>query len=269
MERHLFPTEKQLQNAWTTSSKIDKPGVEILQLDDHELQVHKVASSTSHRLVSPPNGVGPAALSAAWEAFYPKGSINPKNSIPGGFGFYLSGPSQFQAGLGTANEVLFSYSVMFDNGWDFVKGGKLPGICECATPTYIRPHLHERDSRPAVGGEGESAYGCTGGRKDDRCRCFSLRLMWRFVVVKSPGETERLDSVMGRREGSGEVYAYMPEFEKNTEVLLAVPPKSCGNYQYGISVGRGAFTFPRGQWVTVAERVKLNDLGEENGNGND
>jgi len=135
MERLLFPTEKQLQNAWTTCSEIEKPGVEILPLDDHKLQVHKVTHSTSHHLVSPPISVGSAAPNVAWEAFYPKGSINPKNSIPGGFGFYLSGPPEFLAGLRTANEVLFSYSVMFDKEWDFVKGGKLPGMCECGMLT--------------------------------------------------------------------------------------------------------------------------------------
>lgn len=131
MDRLLFPAERQLQHAWTTCSGIDKPGIDILPLDDRKLQVHKVTHSTSHDLVSPPSGVGPAVPDTAWEAFYPEGSINPQHSIPGGFGFYLSGPPEFQAGLRTANEVLFSYSVMFDKEWDFVKGGKLPGICEC------------------------------------------------------------------------------------------------------------------------------------------
>lgn len=134
MERFLFPTEKQLQNAWTTcSARIEKPGVEVLLLDDRKLQVHKVTSSTSHHLVSPPSGVGSTVPNpnVAWEAFYPKGSINPQGPVPGGFGFYLAGPLGFQAGLKTANEVLFSYSVMLDKEWDFVKGGKLPGICEC------------------------------------------------------------------------------------------------------------------------------------------
>jgi len=135
MDRFLFPTEKPLRNAWTTCSDVDGPGIEILPLDDHKLQVHKVTASTSHPLVSPPGGIGPASPDAAWEAFYPKGSINPKNAIPGGFGFYLSGPPEFQAGLRTANEVLFSYSVMFDKEWDFVKGGKLPGICKCSAST--------------------------------------------------------------------------------------------------------------------------------------
>ena len=74
-----------------------------------------------------------------------------------------------------------------------------------------------------------------------------------------------LKQCYGKTEGSGEVYAYMPECKRNTEVLLAVPG-SHDNHPYGISVGRGAFVFPPGQWVTVAERVKLNDPGEENGN---
>lgn len=72
----------------------------------------------------------------------------------------------------------------------------------------------------------------------------------------------------GRGDPARSVYSYMPEFEKNTKELLAAPPKSYGNHQFGLSVGRGAFVFPRGQWVTVAERVKLNDPGEENGNAN-
>ena len=60
----------------------------------------------------------------------------------------------------------------------------------------------------------------------------------------------------------------MPEFEKNSKELLAVPPKSYGNHQFGFSVGRGAFVFSPGRWVTIAERVKLNDPGEENGDTN-
>ena len=75
--------------------------------------------------------------------------------------------------------------------------------------------------------------------------------------------------VVYRQGGSGEIYTYMPECEKNAEQLLAVPPKSHGNYQYGFSVGRGAFVFPRGRWVTIAKRVKLNDPGEENGTNNE
>lgn len=90
------------------------------------------------------------------------------------------------------------------------------------------------------------------------CHCYTLS-------KKSIGPSY----VIYRGGGSGEIYSYMPESEKNTKVLLTVPPKSYGNPQFGFSVGRGAFVFQRGRWVTVAERVKLNNPGEENGNTNE
>ncbi|THU85376.1 hypothetical protein K435DRAFT_557426, partial [Dendrothele bispora CBS 962.96] len=43
------------------------------------------------------------------------------------------------------------------------------------------------------------------------------------------------------------------------------PPESHCNPTYGTSVGRGAFTFEKGKWTTVSQRVKLNDAGEGNG----
>jgi hypothetical protein len=45
-------------------------------------------------------------------------------------GFYLGGPKEIEASLEqSATEAVFGYRVMFENGWDWVKGGKLPGIC--------------------------------------------------------------------------------------------------------------------------------------------
>ena len=32
------------------------------------------------------------------------------------------------------------------------------------------------------GGVGDLAYGCSGGRQDNRMQCFDLRFMWRFVT---------------------------------------------------------------------------------------
>ena len=34
---------------------------------------------------------------------------------------------------------------------------------------------------------------------------------------------------------------------------------------YGISVARGAYRFKAGAWTTVAQRVKLNEVGATNG----
>ena len=62
------------------------------------------------------------------KAHYPKGSYKPSVAPCGGCGFYAPGPSSVD--LTTAKEVLFSYSIYFPSGFQFVKGGKLPGLCE-------------------------------------------------------------------------------------------------------------------------------------------
>lgn len=46
---------------------------------------------------------------------------------------------------------------------------------------------------------------------------------------------------------------------------MEVPPESHKNPDYGFSVGRGAFKFPKGAWTTIAERVKLNTVGKADG----
>jgi hypothetical protein len=45
-------------------------------------------------------------------------------------GFYFGGPKEIVALLEQgATEAAFGYRVMFEKGWDWVKGGKLPGMC--------------------------------------------------------------------------------------------------------------------------------------------
>lgn len=51
--------------------------------------------------------------------------------------------------------MMVSYEVAFDEGFDWVKGGKLPGL------------------------RGGSANGCSGGSQADGSDCFSTRIMWR------------------------------------------------------------------------------------------
>lgn len=135
MDDLLFPSISQGQalNIWSTCGSVSNPNIHQVALENSDLNVHRVNSRTSHNLVTPPPPVYvPHAPppDSAWEATYPAGSINPKNSIPGGFGFYLSGPKDFKDGLKDATEVMFSYSVMFAADWEWVKGGKLPGLCE-------------------------------------------------------------------------------------------------------------------------------------------
>lgn len=145
---------------------------------------------------SAPNG------SDVLRVHYPKGSATPsvsrKEGVPiGGGQFYadLSLPPQDSLRLG--------YSVRFSDNFDFVKGGKLPGL---------------------FGGQGAS-----GGNIPDGTDGFSTRLMW-------------------RREGEGEVYAYLPTSKG-----------------YGTSIGRGAWTFEPGQWHHVEQEVVLNEPGQSDG----
>ena len=74
---------------------------------------------------------------------------------------------------------------------------------------------------------------------------------------------------MWRSGGQGEFYTYtppftIPGFEEN-EKQCSVPPFSDCNPEYGNSVGRGAFSFKAGTRTTIAERIRLNDVGQANG----
>src|SRR6266702_892301 len=81
------------------------------------------------------------------QVFYPEGSINPARRPQGGSQFYAA-----PLDLRNARSVTFTYSVFFPSDFDWVKGGKLPGL---------------------YGGR----TGCSGGDAADDC--FSTRLMWR------------------------------------------------------------------------------------------
>ncbi|KAI0685578.1 hypothetical protein BC835DRAFT_510128 [Cytidiella melzeri] len=230
----LFPiAPSRILTGFTTCPTIDLPNVAHVALADKALGVHKVSSQTSHPVVTPPhptdanNVVFPRLQ--AWQADFPADSINPGNkSAPaGGFGFYMNGPKAFHERLKSEKptEVVMAYEVMFQEDWEWGKGGKLPGM---------------------FGGTGDSAYGCTGGRQSDRCKCFNLRLMW-------------------RENATAELYAYLPQTPSNTHSLLSVPPRSIQHPDYGFSVGRGAWKFIPGRWTAVAERLKMNNVGTADG----
>ncbi|GAA5959460.1 hypothetical protein JCM21900_003763 [Sporobolomyces salmonicolor] len=84
---------------------------------------------------------------SALQVAYPAGSRNPGKVPAGGVGFYSS-----EIDITAATNVSLSYSVFFPTGFDFVKGGKLPGL---------------------YGG----AKACSGGSSAESC--FSTRLMFR------------------------------------------------------------------------------------------
>ncbi|KAK6909724.1 hypothetical protein I203_103745 [Kwoniella mangroviensis CBS 8507] len=83
----------------------------------------------------------------ALQILYPSGSINPGNKPQGGAEFYAA-----PLDITRATNASLEYSVYFPPDFDFVKGGKLPGL---------------------YGGH----KGCSGGNAAEDC--FSTRLMWR------------------------------------------------------------------------------------------
>jgi hypothetical protein len=78
---------------------------------------------------------------------YPENSINPGAKPEGGAQFYAT-----PLAMDNANNVSLEYSVFFPVDYDWVLGGKLPGL---------------------YGGH----KGCSGG--NNALTCFSTRLMWR------------------------------------------------------------------------------------------
>lgn len=115
------------------------------------------------------------------------------------------GGAQFFADLGMQpqNALRLSYYLRFSKDFNFVKGGKLPGL---------------------FGGT------VNDGRKiPDGTNGFSTRYMW-------------------RKDGDGEVYAYLPT-----------------SSEHGTSIGRGNWRFKPGTWHHVEQEVILNQPGKKDG----
>ena len=101
------------------------------------------------------------------QLFYPKDSVNPARRPQGGSEFYAK-----PLDISKANNVTLGYKVFFPGDFDWVKGGKLPGL---------------------YGGH----TGCSGG--NPALDCFSTRLMWRadgagelYLVRPGPSLPARL-----------------------------------------------------------------------------
>ncbi|WVQ69684.1 uncharacterized protein L199_007904 [Kwoniella botswanensis] len=147
---------------------------------------------------------------------YPAGSMNPGNNPRGGSTFYAH-----PINMRRVHNATLEYSVFFPRDFDFVKGGKLPGL---------------------YGGHS----GCAGGV--DARDCFSTRMMW-------------------RENGHGELYLYAPR-HRQTQRLCRSPPFSDCSTPYGLSIGRGSWTFQRGAWTDIRQDVWLNTPGMNDGGFN-
>lgn len=91
---------------------------------------------------------------------------------------------------------ILHYTLHFSEDFNFVKGGKLPGLCGGDCPR----------------GGNKSQYG------------FSTRFMW-------------------RRDGQLETYAYTPDSDS----------------AFGVSIGRGMYTFSPGNTYELSQEIKIND----------
>ncbi|EMD34310.1 polysaccharide lyase family 14 protein [Gelatoporia subvermispora B] len=139
----VFPVSE--DNSWTTVQGAPSG----LPLADSTFNLFDEIKALTHSYVAAPDG------KQSMQAHYPAGSYNFQHDPQGGFSFYATGPDSVN--LTSAKEVTFAYSVYFPEGYQFVKGGKLPGI---------------------YGGDSAAdAVSCSGGRRSDSC--FSARLMWR------------------------------------------------------------------------------------------
>lgn len=150
-------------------------------------------------VIAEPRG---SRFSKVLRVLYPAGSASPRvsssNEAPvGGAQFYAD------LGLPPQDALRLSYYVRFSNDFDFVKGGKLPGL---------------------FGGSVNN-----GKKIPDGTNGFSTRYMW-------------------RKNGDGEVYAYLPT-----------------SREHGTSIGRGDWLFQPGTWHHLEQEIVLNQPGRKNG----
>lgn len=148
----------------------------------------------------PASGSAPDGA-VALVADFPAGTV--KLASGQGFSFYSSG-NKNGVDVTSAKEVVFSYSAFFQDGFEFAKGGKMPGL---------------------FGGTSmETAKSCSGGKQDGREDCFSARLMW-------------------RTDGAGEFYNYYPSGAHSGDYCNTAPMSKC-DPKFGDSSEWRDFTEP-------------------------
>ena len=129
----LFPISPQV-SYWTTSSV---SGAAVSPLSDATFRPHNIITALPHDYVNAPDG------KKSMKAHFPQGSYTFSHSPQGGFSFYAPGPASVD--LTTAKEATFGYTAYFPSGFDFVKGGKVPGLCESFYLTVLIPSAHVYD----------------------------------------------------------------------------------------------------------------------------
>ncbi|KAJ7054073.1 polysaccharide lyase family 14 protein [Mycena amicta] len=158
-EEHTSTKETATKTSTTTKSTSTSGSNSGGGVVDNLSQVLGRSPPVGLRLSSPPSSSAHSVhtyMSApdgkeAMRAIYPEGSWTYNHSPQGGISFYAPGPNSLD--MTTAKELTFGYSVFFEHGFEFNKGGKLPGLSKRRLPV-------------ASGGSRSTA-------------CYSARLMWR------------------------------------------------------------------------------------------
>jgi hypothetical protein len=112
----LFPVQN-IVKSWSTANIVPN----ALPLADATFHPTDLLSGLSNTYTSAPDG------KQSLRARYPEGSYTFEHSPLGGFSFYAPGPNSID--LTTAKEATLAYSVLFQDGFEFNLGGKLPGLC--------------------------------------------------------------------------------------------------------------------------------------------
>ncbi|KAG8932755.1 hypothetical protein FRC01_012517 [Tulasnella sp. 417] len=210
-----------IRKGWTLAGP-ESADVKSLTLSDDLFDIVKEIKNLRHDVVTVD---GKKAVHGHME----KGAVALNDSPEGGFSFYTPGPKGSNLDLDKAREISFGYSVKFSSGYDWNKGGKLPGV---------------------YGGEDEdTAATCSGGRHDSGC--FSCRFMFRAsgageLYLYLPPDLNR-DNLCGD-DGYGECR-----------------DASDNGKTYGASIGTGLFKFKAGGWTALRQVVHLNTPGKRDG----
>ncbi|KAG9099257.1 hypothetical protein FRC06_005454 [Ceratobasidium sp. 370] len=105
-------------NSWTTVANYGTDYSYSLADTVHTLRPTRILGGSLQAVSNAPDG------KQSIEVLFGKGSYGLLAAVPGGISFYAYGPSD----LTKAHELTFGYSVYFEEGFDWVHGGKLPGL---------------------------------------------------------------------------------------------------------------------------------------------
>lgn len=208
----IFPAGTSSGSKWSTNPAFSG----AIALSDEALRATKVIARLTHPVVE-------AQGKKAMQITYRQGSYAYRSKALGGVSFYAPGP--VGQSITNAKVLTFSFSVLFEKGFQFNIGGKLPGLYG--------------------GTSDEVATGCSGGRRDDNC--FSTRVMWR---KNGAGELY--------------AYLPPSAQASNKKAVCSSTNTSCDG-DYGWSLGRGKWDWTPGTWQTMGQKVTLNDPGKANG----